>query len=59
MNAGSVNTLVQHGITKFGILLRMLIFEYESTRIAICEYSMVVWSVKKAFKKTFEEPPWR
>lgn len=42
---------------KFGILLRIVIFEYESTRIAICDYSMVAWSVKKVFKKTFEEPP--
>lgn len=56
MNPGIVNMWARYGIEKFGMPLKMTIFEYDSSQTATCDRPIVTWSVKKFLEEVSEEP---
>ncbi|HOI45145.1 MAG TPA: saccharopine dehydrogenase C-terminal domain-containing protein [Candidatus Aminicenantes bacterium] len=56
MNPGIVNMWARHGIEKFGLPLKITIFEYDSSQTAACDHPMVTWSVKQFLEEVSGEP---
>lgn len=56
MNPGIVNMWARHGIEKFGVPLKIIIFEYDSSQTASCDCPVVTWSVKQFLEEVSGEP---
>ncbi|MCX5812829.1 MAG: saccharopine dehydrogenase NADP-binding domain-containing protein [Proteobacteria bacterium] len=56
MNPGVVNMWARHGIEKFGVPQKIVVFEYDTSQTATNEHPMVTWSVKKFLEEVSEEP---